>query len=156
MRRLFWSAGRTLYRSFLSLNSTFQECCYRVWEKIWQSYFEITIVLYPVCMVETAWKGNFNHTDRNNSQAFSLAPYLGKAWTYMSSVSLSSYKDTIFFLELQRKMWLFSKYSVFYMWCNSESTLRNKAKSCTNSSQRLKTFGFSWQHYINNLKFSKI
>ena len=34
------------------------------------------------------------------------------------------------------------------MWYNSDSTLRNKAKSCANSSQRLKTFGFSWQHYI--------
>ena len=48
-------------------------------------------------------------------------------------------------------MWLFSKYSVFYMWCNSESTLRNKAKSCANSSQRLKTFGLSWQHYIKDI-----
>ena len=48
-------------------------------------------------------------------------------------------------------MWLFSKYSVFYMWCNSESTLRNKAKSCAKKTQRLKTFGFSWQHYIKDI-----
>ena len=48
-------------------------------------------------------------------------------------------------------MWLFSKYTVFYMWCNSESTLRNKAKSCAKKTQRLKTFGFSWQHYIKDI-----
>lgn len=34
----------------------------------------------------------------------------------------------------------------------SENTLRNKANFCANSSQGLKTFGFSWHYYINSKK----
>lgn len=52
-------------------------------------------------------------------------------------------------------MQLFAKYyaiSIYVMQIvtPSENTLRNKANFCANSSQRLKTFGFSWQHYIKN------
>ena len=52
-------------------------------------------------------------------------------------------------------MQLFAKYyaiSIYVMQIvtPSENTLRNKANFCANSFQRLKTFGFSWQHYIKN------
>ena len=75
----------------------------------------------------------------------------------MSSVSLSSYKDTIFFLNYKGKMQLFAKYyaiSIYVMQIvtPSENPLRNKANFCANSSQRLKTFGFSWQHYIKKTR----
>ena len=53
-------------------------------------------------------------------------------------------------------MQLFAKYyaiSIYVMQIvtPSENTLRNKANFCVISSQRLKTFGFSRQHYIKDI-----
>ena len=65
------------------------------------------------------------------------------------------YKDTDFFSKYKGKMQLFAKYyaiSIYVMQIvtPSENTLRNKANFCAKKTQRLKTFGFSWQYYIND------
>ncbi len=61
-----------------------------------------------------------------------------------------------FFSNNKGKMQLFAKYyaiSIYVMQIvtPSENTLRNKANFCVISSQRLKTFGFSRQHYIKDI-----